>query len=90
MSVSDDNDPIIGRDDLAFSDGMTGKQRRQLRLERLGLLEDELEKDDCYPEYDDEDTGEKRLKREIQAEALRRLELAARTEEDFAYIIKLS
>lgn len=88
MSVSDDNDPIIGRDDLTFSDGMTGKQRRQLRLERLGLLEDELEKDDCYPEYDDEDTGEKRLKREIQAEALRRLELAARTEEDFAYIIK--
>ncbi len=88
MSVSGDNDPIIGRDDLAFSDGMTGKQRRQLRLERLGLLEDELEKDDCYPEYDDEDTGEKRLKREIQAEALRRLELAARTEEDFAYIIK--
>ena len=47
MSVSDDNDPIIGRDDLAFSDGMTGKQRRQLRLERLVLLEDELEKDDC-------------------------------------------
>ena len=88
MPLSDDEYPVIGSDDLTFSDGMTGKQRRQLRLERLGLLEDELEKDDCYPEYDDEDTGEKRLKREIQAEALRRLELAARTEEDFAYIIK--
>lgn len=88
MGVSDDNDPIIGRDDLAFSDGMTGKQRRQLRLERLGLLEDELDRDDLLPGFDEEDTGEKRLKREIRAEALRRLELAARTEAEFAYVVK--
>lgn len=88
MPLSDDEYPVIGSDDLTFSDGMTGKQRRQLRLERWGLLEDEIERDDLQPEFDEEDTGEKRLKREIRAEALRRLELAARTEEDFAYIIK--
>lgn len=36
MPLSDDEYPVIGSDDLAFSDEMTGKQRRQLRLERWG------------------------------------------------------
>lgn len=88
MSISIDEERTHGPDDIAFTDGMSGKQRRQLRQERLGLMEDELKRDDLHPEYDEEDTGEKRLKCVLRAEALRRLELAARTEDEFAYIVK--
>ena len=59
-------------------------------------LESELEQDehprDYNAELEDEEeeaapTSEKRLKREIRAEALRRLEEAARTESDFLVIV---
>ena len=59
-------------------------------------LESELEQDEHPRDYDaeleDEEeeaapTSEKRLKREIRAEALRRLEEAARTESDFLVIV---
>ena len=63
-----------------------------LAEERTLELESELEQDehprDYHAELEDEEeeaapTNEKRLKREIRAEALRRLEEAARTESDF-------
>ena len=59
-------------------------------------LESELEQDehprDYHAELEDEEeeaapTSEKRLKREIRAEALRRLEEAARTESDFLSVV---
>ena len=59
-------------------------------------LESELEQDEHPRDYDaeleDEEeeaapTSEKRLKREIRAEALRRLEEAARTESDFLTVV---
>ena len=64
--------------------------------ERALAFESELEQDenprDYTQELEDEEeeaapTSEKRLKRQIQAEALARLEDAARTEDDFRYII---
>ena len=59
-------------------------------------LESELEQDEHPRNYaaeleDEEEeaapTSEKRLKREIRAEALRRLEEAARTESDFLTVV---
>ena len=67
-----------------------------LAKERTLELESELEQDEHPRDYDaeleDEEeeaapTSEKRLKREIRAEALRRLEEAARTESDFLVIV---
>ena len=67
-----------------------------LAEERMLELESELEQDehprDYAAELDDENeeaapTSEKRLKREIRAEALRRLEEAARTESDFLTVV---
>ena len=67
-----------------------------LAEERLAELENELEQDehprDYAAELEDEEeeaapTSEKRLKREIRAEALRRLEEAARTESDFLSVV---
>ena len=67
-----------------------------LAEERTLELESELEQDehprDYNAELEDEEeeaapTSEKRLKREIRAEALRRLEEAARTESDFLSVV---
>lgn len=67
-----------------------------LAEERALKLESELEQDehprDYNAELEDEEeksapTSEKRLKREIRAEALRRLEEAARTESDFLTVV---
>ena len=67
-----------------------------LAEERTLELESELEQDELPRDYDaeleDEEeeaalTSEKRLKREIRAEALRRLEEAARTESDFLTVV---
>ena len=67
-----------------------------LAEERTLELESELEQDehprDYNAELEDEEeeaapTNEKRLKREIRAEALKRLEEAARTESDFLVIV---
>ena len=67
-----------------------------LAEERALELESELEQDehprDYNAELEDEEeesapTSEKRLKREIRAEALKRLEEAARTESDFLTVV---
>ena len=68
-----------------------------LAEERLAELESELEQDehpiDYEAELEDEEeeaapVNEKRLKREIRAEAVRRLEEAARTEKDFRAVVE--
>ena len=68
-----------------------------LAEERLAELESELEQDehpiDYEAELEDEEeeaapVSEKRLKREIRAEAMRRLEEAARTEKDFRSVVE--
>lgn len=67
-----------------------------LAAERVLELESELEQDehprDYNAELEDEEeeaapVSEKRLKRQIRAEALARLEDAARTEDDFRYVV---
>ena len=69
---------------------------RHLRKERLAELESELEQDEHPVDYEAEleteeeeaaPVSEKRLKREIRAEAVRRLEEAARTEKDFRVVV---
>lgn len=68
-----------------------------LAEERLAELESELEQDehpiDYEAELEDEEeeaapVSDKRLKREIRAEAVRRLEEAARTEKDFQAVVE--
>ena len=68
-----------------------------LAEERLAELERELEQDEHPVDYDAEleteeeeaaPVSEKRLKRELRAEAIRRLEEAARTEKDFLVVIE--
>ena len=68
-----------------------------LAEERLAELENELEQDehpiDYEAELEDEEeeaasVSDKRLKREMRAEAIRRLEEAARTEKDFRVVVE--
>ena len=68
-----------------------------LAEERLAELESELEQDehpiDYEAELEDEEeeaasVSDKRLKREMRAEAIRRLEEAARTEKDFRAVVE--
>ena len=68
-----------------------------LAEERLAELESEMEQDEHPIDYDAEleteeeeaaPVGEKRLKREIRAEAIRRLEEAARIEADFTVVVR--
>ena len=81
-----------------FSDGTPENERLEEALaeERALELESELEQDehprDYAAELEDEEeeaalTSEKRLKREIRAEALKRLKEAARTESDFLTVV---
>ncbi len=80
------------------SDGAPEDERLEEALaeERTLELESELEQDEHPRNYNSEledeeeeaaPTSEKRLKREIRAEALRRLEEAARTESDFLTVV---
>lgn len=60
------------------------EQSEQLYKERLEEIELQIERDERPPEPDaDEQPERKKLKRELQAEALTRLEDAARTPADF-------
>ena len=68
-----------------------------LAEERLAELESELEQDEHPVNYDAEleteeeeaaPVSDKRLKREIRAESIRRLEEAARTEKDFWTVVE--
>ena len=62
---------------------------QELEQERAVELESELEQDEHPIDYEEAaPTSEKRLKRELRAEALRRLEDAARTAEDFAVVVE--
>ena len=68
-----------------------------LAEERLAELESELEQDEHPIDYEAEledaeaeaaPVSDKRLKREMRAEAIRRLEEAARTEKDFQDVVE--
>ena len=70
---------------------------QELAQERAVELESDLEQDEHPIDYNAElenaeeeaaPTSEKRLKRELRAEALRRLEDAARTAEDFVVVVE--
>ena len=84
---------FAGWDDALVDDTLA----QELEQERAVELESELEQDERPIDYDAEledaeeeaaPTSEKRLKRELRAEALRRLEDAARTAEDFAVVVE--
>lgn len=87
---------FTGWDDGTGTDAAEETLEQALAEERLAELESELEQDehprDYHAELEDEEeeaapTSEKRLKREIRAEALKRLEEAARTESDFLTVV---
>lgn len=92
-SLLDAADGFAGWDDALADDTLA----QELEQERAVELESELEQDERPIDYDaaledaEEEaapTSEKRLKRELRAEALRRLEDAARTPEDFAVVVE--
>ena len=94
--IMDIEDGFTGWND-GISAGSAGETlERALAEERLAELERELEQDEHPVDYDAEleteeeeaaPVSEKRLKREIRAEAMRRLEEAARTEKDFRVVV---
>lgn len=76
---------------LGYEQGTVNAKRlqRALRKERSEELEIQIEQDEQKkPPQTDAHPAEKKLKREIQQEALARLEDAARTEDDFRFIIQ--
>ena len=86
-------DDFAGWDDALADDTLA----QELEQERAVELESELEQDERPIDYDAEledaeeeaaPTSEKRLKRAIRAEAMRRLEEAARTEKDFTVVVE--
>lgn len=87
---------FTGWDDGTGTEAAEETLKQALAEERLAELESELEQDE-HPinyeaELEDEEeeaapASEKRLKREIRAEAVRRLEEAARTEKDFRVVV---
>ena len=92
-SLLDAADGFASWDDALEDDTLA----QELEQERAVELESELEQDERPIDYDAEledaeeeaaPTSEKRLKRELRAEALRRLEDAARTAEDFAVVVE--
>lgn len=92
-SLLDAADGFAGWDDALVDDMLA----QELEQERAAELESELEQDERPIDYDAEledaeeeaaPTSGKRLKRELRAEALRRLEDAARTAEDFAVVVE--
>ena len=102
MAAVDKNKRSIEQDDFTEWENASDQPiadealEKALAAERTLKLASELEQDenprDYTQELEDEaeeaaPTSEKRLKRQMQAEALARLEDAARTESDFRYII---
>ena len=88
---------FTGWDDETGAGATEETLEQALAEERLAELESELEQDehpiDYEAELEDEEeeaapVNEKRLKREIRAEAVRRLEEAARTEKDFRAVVE--
>ena len=96
-SLLDAADGFAGWDDALVDDTLAQELEQELEQERAAELESELEQDERPIDYDAEledaeeeaaPTSGKRLKRELRAEALRRLEDAARTAEDFAVVVE--
>ena len=94
--VEMDEDSFADWEDSSDTAPVDETLEEALAEERTLELESELEQDehprDYNAELEDEEeeaapTSEKRLKREIRAEALRRLEEAARTESDFLTVV---
>ena len=88
---------LIGWDDKIGAGSAEETLEQALAEERLAELESELEQDEYPVDYDAEletkeeeaaPVSEKRLKREIRAEAVRRLEEAARSEKDFRVVVE--
>ena len=88
---------FTGWDDGTGTGAAEETLEQALAEERLAELENELEQDEhpIYYEAELEDEEEeaapvsdKRLKREMRAEAIRRLEEAARTEKDFRVVVE--
>ena len=95
-SLEMDADGFADWEDSSDGASVDETLEKALAEERTLELESELEQDEHPRDYDaeleDEEeeaapTSEKRLKREIRAEALRRLEEAARTESDFLTVV---
>lgn len=87
---------FTGWDDEIGTGAAEKTLEQALAEERLAELESELEQDEHPIDYEAEleseeeesaPVSEKRLKREIRAEAVRRLEEAARTEKDFQVVV---
>ena len=88
---------FTGWDDETGAGATEETLEQALAEERLAELESELEQDEHPIDYEAEleseeeesaPVSEKRLKREIRAEAVRRLEEAARTEKDFRAVVE--
>ena len=88
---------FTGWDDGTGTGAAEETLEQALAEERLAELENELEQDehpiDYEAELEDEEeeaapVSDKRLKREMRAEAIRRLEEAARTEKDFRVVVE--
>ena len=88
---------FTGWDDEIGTGAAEETLEQALAEERLAELESELEQDEHPIDYEAEleseeeesaPVSEKRLKREIRAEAVRRLEEAARTETDFQAVVE--
>ena len=88
---------FTGWDDGTGTGAAEETLEQALAEERLAELENELEQDehpiDYEAELEDEEeeaapVSDKRLKREMRAEAIRRLEEAARTEKDFRAVVE--
>ena len=88
---------FTGWDDGTGAGAAEETLEQALAEERLAELENELEQDehpiDYEAELENEEeeaalASEKRLKRELRAEAIRRLEEAARTEKDFRAVVE--
>ena len=94
--IMDIEDGFTGWNDGISAGSAEEELEQALAEERLAELERELEQDEHPVDYDAEleteeeeaaPVSEKRLKREIRAEAMRRLEEAARTEKDFRVVV---
>ena len=88
---------FTGWDDGTGTGAAEETLEQALAEERLAELENELEQDEHPIDYEAEleneeeeaaPVSDKRLKREIRAEAVRRLEEAARTEKDFRAVVE--
>lgn len=103
MAYLFDDELLDTKDDFTGWDNKTGTEAAEetleeaLAKERWAEMESELEQDEHPIDYEAELENEeeeaalssgKRLKREIQAEAIRRLEEAARTEKDFRDVVE--